>query len=225
MKIKVILTGATGMVGEGVLHECLLHDSVEQVLVVGRRPCGMTHPKLKELQVQDFFDLSGIENHLAGYDACFFCLGTSSVNMSKEEYFRTTYSLTMHFAETLCRLNPGMTFCYVSGAGTDSTEKGWLSWARVKGKTENDLMKLPFRKVYNFRPAFMQPTKGLKHTLPAYKFITWLYPALHALFPNYFFTLREFGLAMINSVIKGYGKNVLEMKDILSLLETDNISS
>ena len=123
----------------------------------------------------------------------------------------------MTFAETLCRLNPEMTFCYISGAGTDSTEKGWLRWARVKGKTENDLMKLPFKKVYNFRPAFMKPTEGLKHTLAGYKLIIWLYPLMHFLFPNYFFTLREFGLAMIHAVTRGYGKNILEMPDLLKL--------
>jgi len=207
------------MVGEGVLHECLFHDEIEQVLVVGRKSCSIDHPKIKEVLVKDFLDLSGIEGQLSGYDACFFCLGISSVAKLKEEYYRTTYTLTLNFAETLCRHNPGMTFCYVSGAGTDSTEKGWLRWARVKGKTENDLMKLPFKKVYNFRPAFMKPTEGLKHTLPYYKAVTWLYPGLRALFPNVFFTLKEFGLAMINAVIKGYDKNVLEMKDILALVQ------
>jgi len=222
MKIRAILTGATGMVGEGVLNECLLHDEVEQVLVVGRRPCDITHPKLREIVHNDFFNLSSIEKELAGYNACFFCLGTSSVNVPKEAYYKTTYTLTMTFAETLCRLNPGMTFCYISGAGTDSTEKGWLRWARVKGKTENDLIKLPFKRVYNFRPAFMLPTKGLKNTLPAYKLITWLYPFLHAIFLNYFFTLKEFGLAMINSVTRGYGKNILEMPDLISLSKPDN---
>jgi len=219
MKIKAILTGATGMVGEGVLHECLFHDQVEQVLVVGRKTCGVTHPKVKEILIKDFHDLSGIEDQLTGYNACFFCLGISSVGVPKEEYYKTTYTLTLNFATIVCRKNPGMTFCYVSGAGTDSTEKGWLSWARVKGKTENDLIKLPFKKVYNFRPAFMQPTEGLKHTLPYYKAISWLYPFFHALFPNAFFTLREMGHAMINSVVKGYGKSVLEMKDILALVK------
>jgi uncharacterized protein YbjT (DUF2867 family) len=222
MKIKAILTGATGMVGEGVLHECLLHQEIEQVLVVGRRTCGITHPKLREIVLNDFFNLSSIEKQLTGYNACFFCLGTSSVNMPNEEYYKITYTLTMTFTGTLCRLNPNMIFCYISGAGTDSAEKGWLRWARVKGKTENDLMKLPFKRVYNFRPAFMLPTKGLKKTLPGYKVITWLYPALHAVFPNYFFTLKEFGLAMINAVLRGYGKNVLEMPDLLLLSKPDD---
>jgi len=217
MKIRVILTGATGMVGEGVLHECLSHDEIDQVLVVGRKTCGIDHPKVKELLIKDFLDLSGIEDQLRGYDACFFCLGISSVGIPKEEYYKTTYTLTLNFANAVCRQNPGMTFCYVSGAGTDSTEKGWLSWARVKGKTENDLMKLPFKKVYNCRPAFMKPTPGLKHTLPYYRVMDWLYPGLRALMPNYIFTLKEFGLAMIHAVTRGHEKNVLEMKDLLAL--------
>lgn len=217
MKLKIILTGATGMVGEGVLHECLLHHEVEEILVVGRRPCGVDHSKVREILISDFHDLSGIEDQLAGYNTCFFCLGISSVGVSKEDYYRTTYTLTMHFAEILSRKNPGMVFCYVSGAGTDGTEKGWLSWARVKGKTENDLVKLPFKKVYNCRPAFMKPTPGLKHALPYYRVIDRLYPVLRALMPNYVFTLKEFGLAMINAVIKEYPENVLEMKDLLVL--------
>lgn len=137
MKIRAIITGATGMVGEGVLHECLNHDGVEQVLVIGRRSCGITHPKLKEVLHGDFHDLSAIEGGLVGYNACFFCLGASSVGMSEEEYRAVTYTLTMHVAETLIKYNPDMTFCYVSGAGTDSTERGKFMWARVKGKTEN----------------------------------------------------------------------------------------
>ena len=217
MKIKVILTGATGMVGEGVLHECLFHDEIDQVLVVGRRTCGVDHSKVKELLIKDLLDLSGIEDQLSGYDACFFCLGISSVGIPKEEYYKTTCTLTLNFANTVCRQNSGMTFCYVSGAGTDSSEKGWVRWARVKGKTENDLVKLPFKRVYNFRPAFMKPTEGLKHTLPYYRVIDWLYPGLRALMPNYVFTLKEFGLAMIHAVTKGYEKNVLEMKDLLAL--------
>ena len=169
-KISVIITGATGMVGEGVLNECLLHDNVEQVLVINRRPCGITHPKLKEIIHADFYDLSPVENQLVNYNACFFCLGVSSVGMKEPEFYRLTYTLTMHVAQTLSTLNPGMTFCYISGAGTDSTEKGRMMWARVKGKTENDLMKLPFKQVYNFRPAILQSTKGLKNTLPYYKY-------------------------------------------------------
>ena len=217
MKIKAILTGATGMVGEGVLHECLQHPDVEQVLVIGRRSCGVTHPKLKEIIHSDFYYFASIENQLDGYNACFFCLGVSSVGMKEDEYYKLTYLLTMNFATTLVNRNPGMTFCYISGAGTDSSEKGRMMWARVKGKTENDLMKLPFEKVYNFRPGIIQPTKGLKNTLSFYKYFGWLLPVIKLVAPKYITTLQELGLAMINAATKGYEKQILEVKDILVL--------
>src|SRR5437879_21661 len=170
-KIRAIVTGATGMVGEGVLHECLLHPQVESVLVINRKPCGVVHPKLKEIIHSDFFELSVIEDQLPGYNACYFCLGVSSVGMKEPEYYKLTYTLTLNVAQTLSRLNPDMTFCYVSGASTDSTEKGRSMWARVKGKTENGLMKLPFKQVFNFRPGFMKATEGQKNVLPLYKYI------------------------------------------------------
>jgi len=217
MKIKLILTGSTGMVGEGVLHECLQHDEVEHVLVINRKPCGVQHAKLREIIHSDFFDLSPIANQLTGYNACFFCLGVSSVGKSEQEYHKLTYSLTLHVAETLVKQNSDMVFCYISGAGTDSTEKGRMMWARVKGKTENDLMKLPFKKVYAFRPGFMQPTKGLKNTLSYYKYVSWLYPVFRLLLPKYVSTLKELGLAMIQAVQNGYPKNILEVKDIRAL--------
>jgi len=220
--IKAIITGATGMVGEGVLHECLQHPDVEAVLVINRKPCEVLHPKLKEIVHQDFFDLSAIENQLNGYNACYFCLGVSSVGMKDPEYNNLTYTLTMHVAQTLSRLNPGMTFCYVSGSGTDSSEKGRLMWARVKGKTENDLMKLPFKQVYAFRPGFMKPTKGLKNTLSFYKYVTWMYPFFKALFPGLMSTLAEVGLAMINVTKFGYNKQVLEVKDIVAAANAHN---
>ena len=216
-KVNAIVTGSTGMVGEGVLHECLLHPDVESVLVINRKPCGVTHPKLTEIIHADFFDLSAIESRLTGYNACFFCLGVSSIGMKEPEYTRVSYTLTMNVARTLSRLNPGMTFCYVSGAGTDGTEKGKIMWARVKGKTENDLAKLPFRAAYAFRPAFMLPTKGLKNTLSFYKYVDWLYPVVHPLFPGSFGTLKDLGLAMINSVIRGSDKKVLNSSDIATL--------
>ena len=216
-KVSAIVTGATGMVGEGVLHECLLHPEVETVLVINRKPCGVSHPKLKEILHDDFFDLSAIESQLSGYNACFFCLGVSSIGMKEPEYTRISYTLTMNVAQTLSRLNPDMTFCYVSGASTDSTEKGKMMWARVKGKTENDLAKLPFKATFAFRPAFMLPTKGLKNALSFYKYVNWLYPIVHPLFPNSFGTLKDLGLAMINSVIYGSGKRILESKDIAEL--------
>jgi hypothetical protein len=216
-KIKAIITGSTGMVGEGILHECLQHPSVESILVINRRPCGITHPKLKEIIHIDFFDLLPIESRLSGYNACFFCAGVSSVGMKQPEYTRITYELTMNFAQTLSKLNPDMTFCYVSGAGTDSSEKGRIMWARVKGKTENDLMKLQFKNVYAFRPAFMKPTKGLKNAPTFYKYILWLYPVLHPLFPQYFGPLSDVGLAMINCTAFSAEKKVLEAKDIAGL--------
>jgi uncharacterized protein YbjT (DUF2867 family) len=217
MKIRAIVTGATGMVGEGVLHECLLHPDVEQVLVINRKPCGVSHPKLKEILHSNFFDLSAIEPQLKNYNACFFCLGVSSVGMKEDEYTRFTYTLTMHAARTLLKHNPDMTFCYISGSGTDSSEQGKLMWARVKGKTENDLQKLGFKHAYSFRPGFMQPTKGLKNALKAYAAVNWLFPLLLRLAPKYVCTLREVGLAMINAVTKGYDKPVLEVKDMVKL--------
>jgi uncharacterized protein YbjT (DUF2867 family) len=217
MKIRAIITGATGMVGEGILHECLQHHDVEKVLVIGRRPCGITHPKLKEIIHGNFYDLSAIQNQLTGYNACFFCLGVSSVGKSEAEYYKLTYALTMHVAETLSKQNADMTFCYISGAGTDSSEKGKAMWARVKGKTENHLMKLPFKRVYAFRPGFLQPTKGAKNVLTLYKVFGWLTPLVRSVLPQYVSTLKELGLAMINSVAKGYEKQILEVKDIVAL--------
>jgi uncharacterized protein YbjT (DUF2867 family) len=214
-KIRTIITGSTGMVGEGVLHECLNHRDVEAVLVINRHTCGVVHPKLNEIIYKNFFDLSEIVNQLSGYNACYFCLGMSSVGAKAEEYYRLTYTLTMQVAQTLSRLNPEMTFCYVSGAGTRSSEHGGMEWSRVKGKTENDLMKLPFKQVFNFRPGFMKPTEGLKNTHPYYRYFSWLYPIGRALYPKGFCTLRELGLAMINATKKGYPKAILEGGDII----------
>jgi hypothetical protein len=210
------------MVGEGVLMESLLNPDVEKVLVINRKPCGVTHPKLKEIIHTDFFDLSDIIEQLKGYNACFFCLGVSSVGMKEEEYYSLTYTLTMHVAEIISGQNPDMTFCYISGAGTDSTEKGRLNWARVKGKTENDLMKLPFRKVYAFRPGFMLPSKVAKNVHGYYAIFRILYPPLRALFPRFVSTLKEVAIAMINSVTYGYEKPVLEVEDIIRLSKKNN---
>ncbi len=204
------------MVGEGVLHESLNSNDIEQILVLSRKPSGISHPKLKEIIHKDFHNINAIEGQLVGYDACFFCLGVSSVGMKEPQYFHLTYDLTIHVAETLARLNPQMTFCYVSGAGTDSTEKGRSMWARVKGKTENKLMALPFKKAYMFRPGYMHPTDGLKNTLKGYRYISWMYPFLRAVFPNSASTLKELGLAMIHASTKGYEKQVLEVKDIVA---------
>lgn len=217
MKIKTIITGATGMVGEGVLHECLLHPDVESVLVINRKPCNIQHEKLSEIIHKDFADLSGIEEFLSGYNACHFCAGISSIGKNEDEYKLITYDLTISFARTLSKLNPEMTFCYISGTGTDSTEKGKSMWARIKGKTENDLMKLPFKAAYMFRSGYIQPTKGLKNTYKIYKALAPSYPVLKFLFPKYVITLEEVGRAMINTVLKGYNKNILECEDIRKL--------
>ncbi len=215
--VRVIVTGATGMVGEGVLHECLISNEVEAVLLVSRKTTGIRHPKLKELLLPDFFDLSSIQSQMAGYNACFFCLGVSSVGISKETYERLTYQLTMGFATVLAVQNPGMIFCYVSGKGTDSTEKGRMHWARVKGKTENDLQKLPFRSVYCFRPGIMSPTPGLKNTLSAYKWLGWLLPLMRTVSPNSINSLAEVGHAMIHVVTRGYIQKIIEVADIRKL--------
>lgn len=215
MKLNVIVTGASGMVGEGVLLECINHPDIASILVVGRRPCGTTHPKVKEIIHNDFFNLAPIAAELKGYDACFFCLGVSSVGMKEPEFTKFTYTLTMHFANTV--VNPNMVFCYVSGAGTDSTEKGGQMWARVKGKTENDLAKLPFKRVYNFRPGVMKPTPGMKNTLSAYKYVGWLYPIIKFLMPNRASTLAEVGQAMIIVATKGFSKQTVEVKDVIDL--------
>jgi hypothetical protein len=217
MTIKAIITGSTGMVGEGVLHECLLHKDVESVLVINRRPCGVHHPKLKEIIHKDFSSFTAIEQQLTGYNAAYLCMGVSSVGMKEDEYRRLTYDLTMALARVLSRLNPGMTACYVSGVGTDSTEKGRSMWARVKGKTENDLMALPFKQSFAFRPGYIQPTEGLTRTYKILKVIAPMYPVLKLLFPNYVCTLREIGLAMINSTLYGYDSRVVEIRDIKSL--------
>jgi nucleoside-diphosphate-sugar epimerase len=216
MKIRTIVTGATGMVGEGVLLECLDHPDVEQVLVINRKPGGVSHPKLREIIHKDFLDLAPIEPQLAGYNACFFCLGVSSVGMSQEEYKRTTYELTVNVGQVLARLNPEMTFCYVTGAGTDSSEKGRTAWARVKGATENALLRL-FKNGYMFRPGFLKATPGQKNVLSYYKFFSWLYPIGRALYPAGFCTLQELGRAMINAATKGYPKRILEVRDIVQL--------
>ena len=215
MKIKAIITGASGMVGEGVLYECLENNDVEEILVIGRRSCGYTHPKLKEIVHSDMYNLSSIEDQLEGYDACFFCLGTSSVGKKEPEFTKVTYDLTMHFATTLSKLNPGMTFCYVSGRGTNETGK--MMWQRVKGKTETDLVKLPFKQVYNFRPGVIKATKGLKHTLPLYKWLSWMLPIIKTISPQSVVTLKQIGDAMINATTGGYEKRILEVRDITKL--------
>jgi uncharacterized protein YbjT (DUF2867 family) len=216
-KIRLILTGATGMVGEGVLLECLQHPAIEHILLVTRKPYHQTHSKLSQCIVPDFLNLSAVTAQLTGYNACFYCAGVSSVGKSEAEYTRITYDTTLHFAEKLASLNPHMTFCYVTGALTDSTEKGRTMWARVKGKAENALMRLPFEHVYNFRPGFMRAIQGQKNVKSSYKAIAWLYPILHAVAPNYVSTLQQVAQAMIRATLNGYPKAILEIKDINTL--------
>ena len=215
-KLRVIVTGATGMVGEGVLHVCLNSPEVDQVLIVNRKSSGVTHPKLKEILHSDFFNLASVENQLTNFDACFFCLGVSSVGMKEGEFYKLTYTLTTTFANALVKQNQNLTFCYVSGAGTDSTEKGKTMWARVKGKTENDLMKI-FKSTYNFRPGVMVPIKGMKNTLGFYKYLGWMIPIIRVISPKLVCDLEDVGNAMINAATKGYEKHLLEVPDILAL--------
>ncbi|WP_316825691.1 NAD-dependent epimerase/dehydratase family protein [Pedobacter miscanthi] len=212
---NVIITGTTGMVGEGVLMQCLNSPEIKSVLVINRKTSGYTHPKLKEVIHSDFFDFSKIESQLTGYNACFFCLGITSVGVDQETYYKMTYTLTMHVAETLSKLNTDMTFCYVSGGGTN--ENGRLKWAQVKGKTENDLMKLPFEQVFNFRPGFIKPLTGQKYAHQFYKYINWLFPIGRAIYPSGFCTMAELGQAMINTLSHNDERRILEGKDIITL--------
>ena len=216
-KIRAIITGSTGMVGEGVLFECLNHPLVEKVLAVNRKSCGILHEKLKEIIHDDFYDFDSIADQFSGYNAAFLCLGVTSVGRKEPEYFKVTYTLTLHFANILSIVNKDMTVCYVSGVGTDSSEKGKSMWARVKGKTENDLMKLPFKKVFAFRPGFIKPTEGLKNTHSFYKYINWLFPIGRFLYKSGFCTLKEVGLAMINTVNLNSKSKVIEGKEIIEL--------
>lgn len=212
--IKVIITGATGMVGEGVLFECLQNEKVSEVLIISRRHYDLQHPKLTELIVPDFLKMEEYAENVKGYDACFFCAGVSSVGMKEDKFTKLTYDTTMAFAKALLIVNTNMVFTYVSGAKTDSSEKGRMMWAHVKGKTENDLAKLPFKAEYNFRAGVMQPFPGQKNWKPIVKFLVKI---IKALSPKSVLTLQEVGRAMINTVTVGYPKNVLEVSDIRKL--------
>lgn len=213
MGLKVILTGASGMVGEGVLIELLQNEQVQSVLVVGRRPCGVTHSKMKELLVPDFFKLSENSQDLAGYDACFYCAGISSNGLSEEEYTKITYDTPLHFAHILKNLNPNMVFNFVSGAHTDSSEKGKVMWARIKGKTENDLQKIFAGREYNFRPSLMKPFPQQKHIYGYNKWVVRLYGLLKLAFPT--LHLQQLAQSMIHVSLHGAKKRVLEAQDII----------
>lgn len=224
--MKVILFGATGMVGQGVLRECLLDDGVEQVLAMGRSATGQQHAKLREAVHKDLLDYSAIEGTLSGYDACFFCLGVSSAGMSEQDYTRVTYDLTLAAARVLARLNPDMTFIYVSGTGTDSSEQGRSMWARVKGRTENALFGLPFKAKYMFRPGYIQPMHGIVSKTRLYRLgyavMGPLYPVMKALFPKYVTTTEQVGRAMLRVAREGAPRTVLENSDINALAGARN---
>jgi uncharacterized protein YbjT (DUF2867 family) len=217
--MKIILYGATGMVGQGVLRECLLDPRVDAVLSVARRPTGQQHPKLKELVRADLMDYSGAEDQLAGYDACFFTLGVSSAGMNEADYTRVTYDLTMAAAKALAKASPNLTFVFVSGAGTDSTEKGRSMWARVKGKTENALLAMPFKAAFMFRPGLIQPLHGITSRTRGYRIFYavagwWLIPLVRALAPNAITTTEVMGRAMIGVAKNGAPKKILDPADI-----------
>jgi uncharacterized protein YbjT (DUF2867 family) len=219
--MKVILFGATGMVGQGVLRECLADPDVEKVLAIGRSATGQRHEKLQELVHKDLTDYSAIEAQLVGYDACFFCLGISSAGMTEQDYRRITYDVTLAAAQTLAKLNSSMTFVYVSGAGTDSSASGRSMWARVKGETENALLKLPFKAAYMFRPAFIQPMHGEKSRTALYNafyvVLGPLYPLWRALFPKYVTTTEQVGRAMLRVAKRGADSRLIENQDINEL--------
>jgi uncharacterized protein YbjT (DUF2867 family) len=219
--MNVLLFGATGMVGQGVLRECLRDADVRRVLAVGRRPTGQVHEKLRDLVVADPADLRAVEAQLAGFDVCFFCLGVTSAGLSEERYTGLTFDLTLAVARTLVRLDPGMTFVYVSGSGTDSSERGRVMWARVKGRTENALLALPFKAAYMFRPAYIQPLDGIQSRTRWYRVgyaaMAPFYPLLKRLFPGAVTTTAQLGRAMLAVAHHGFGRPVLETRDINGL--------
>jgi len=222
--MKVLLFGATGMVGQGVLRECLLAADVELVETVGRSATGQQGLKLREVVVPDLFDLAAYSDKLAGFDACFFCLGVSSAGMTEEAYTHLTYELTTKIGETLVRLNPAMTFIYVSGAGTDSSDQGRSMWARVKGRTENALLRMGFRGAYMFRPGLIVPMHGIQSKTKAYRILyavmSPLLPLLRRAFPNQVVTTEEMGLAMLLAARGRAAKSVLETGDLRTLLRS-----
>jgi hypothetical protein len=222
MKVKAIIFGSTGMVGKGLLLECLDNPEVDSVLVINRSEVGLKHNKLKELVTKDFHQLQAHADLLKNYNACYFCLGVTVAGLTEAAYTQITYDLTLSVAHTLLQISKDFTFCYVSGSGTDSTEKGRMMWARVKGKTENALLAMPFRKAYMFRPGYIQPLKGIRSRTAWYNAIYTIFKPLYFLlkpFPGLVTNTVTFSKAMINVVSKGYEKNILESKDINKLGE------
>jgi uncharacterized protein YbjT (DUF2867 family) len=219
--MRIIITGSTGMIGEGVLLECLANPQITEVLSVSRKATGKRHPKLNEYVVTDFLSLKENDARLTGYDACFYCAGVSSVGMKEDEYTQITYETTLHFAKAVGP-NPAMSFVYVSGGGTDSSEQGHMMWARVKGKTENDLMKLPFKQAFGFRIGFVKPAVGQVHVLKYYPYVSWLFPVIKRLLPNMYSSMRQVTLAMIFVCKNGYSTNVIHVKDIRAIEKITN---
>jgi uncharacterized protein YbjT (DUF2867 family) len=215
--MKVVLTGATGLVGEGVLMECLQNPAVEKVLVVGRKSCGRTDTKLTELLVPDFLKLDAAEAQLTGYDACFYCAGISSAGMKEPEYRKITFDTAIGFATVLARLNPQMVMCHVTGASVDPTGEGKVMWARVKGQTENAMVKLPFKRVHNFRPALMIPFAGQKNVKTAYRVLCWLEPLWRLVMADKVCTMHELGASMVNVVAKGFEGSAVTVPQVRAL--------
>lgn len=211
--MKIIITGTTGMIGEGILIECLSDHRITEILSVSRKPTGKNHPKLKEYIIEDFLSIKEDDPMLKGYDACFFCAGISSLEVNKKDYERITYDNTIHFAKALSP-NPQLSFIYVSGKGTDSTEKGRLHWARIKGKTENDLMKLPFKQAFGFRIGMVKPAKGQIHVLKIYNYLSWILPILSKLSNSFYNTMQDVANAMIYVSKNGYNQNIIHVNDI-----------
>ncbi|CAH1057778.1 epimerase [Paenibacillus pseudetheri] len=222
--MKVIIFGATGMVGQSALRECLMDDRVQEILTIGRKKTEHQHTKLRQIQLSNVAELSSIEHEITGYDACFFCLGVSSAGMKEDEYKRVTYDIALSAGTTLARLNPQMTFVYVSGSGTDSSEKGRSKWARVKGKTENDLLKLPFKDAYMFRPGVILPLYGIQSKTKVYQIfydvMKPLYPLLKKL--NSVITSEQLGRAMIQVTINGYPRPRIESNELKSMIRRLN---
>jgi nucleoside-diphosphate-sugar epimerase len=214
MKLNVIITGVTGMVGEGILYACLDSNKVEKILIISRKPSLINHPKVKEIIHADFNNFDSFSENISEYNACFHCLGVSSVGMKEEQFNKLTFELTKAMVDCFSSLNPKIAYTYVSGVGTDGSEKGKSIWARVKGKTENYIRSIPNQGAFMFRPGYLQPTKGTKNAYKTYKILSFLYPVLKFCFPKYTCTLEEMGKAMINVCAMGYSKNVLEVEDI-----------
>ncbi len=223
--MKILVTGSTGMIGKGVVLEAIDDPAISLISVINRRKLNLQHPKLEEIILPDFFDIDSIANQLSGFDACLFCLGTTAVGKDEDTYRHITYDLTLLFAKTYLRLNPEGSFCYVSGAGTDSSEAGRMMWARVKGKTENDLLAMPFRHVHCFRPGYIQPLRGIRSATgwynTMYGLVGFLFPLLKRL-PKYITDTTRMGRAMINVAKHGYEKQVLESFDINRVATTSN---